>query len=243
MPIDFIEEVFGKITDKIMTPVAQSGGSDGPRQKIGLPYNSNRDFTERVCFSTQDITICGWPSKGGVIIIDNATAPDFDYLGLDRLHPIMERHQDPDDEDALCEKMLLLGAKWWSSNARFSLLKGAELDDEDCIRRLDTPLEEDGEPEPELKERLWVRVAWLSNGGLVVSVFDTTLYGYDPHSDNFVPGDENRLRLCRDMNEKAIVLMEGFEGKAFASVEECQGDAFINLHNWREACKAGTVQE
>lgn len=71
----------------------------------------------------------------------------------------------------------------------------------------------------------------------------TTLYGYDPDSDSFVPDDENRLRLCRDMDEKAAVLKEKFEAKTFASVEECQGNAFINLQNWREARKVSTIQE
>lgn len=45
------------------------------------------------------------------------------------------------------------------------------------------------------------------------------------------------------MDEKAAVLKEKFEAKTFASVEECQGNAFINLQNWREARKVSTIQE
>ena len=241
MPVK-ISDLVSKITATIMTSPAPSEISDNPRKGLGVltnTYDASRDFTRRCCFATPDITIYGWPSKGGVIILDNATAPDFEYLGLDRLHPVMKRYEKPDDEDAFCEQILLLGAKWWSSYARYSLLKGAELHEEDSILLL----EEGEEPEPELKERLWVRVAWPSSGGLVVSEFDTTLYGYDPDSDNFVPDDENRLRLCRDMDEKAAVLKEKFEAKTFASVEECQGNAFINLQNWREAGKVSTIQE
>jgi len=62
----------------------------------------------------------------------------------------MKRYESPDDEDAFCEQILLLGAKWWSSYARFSLLKGAELHEEDCILLL----EEGEEPEPEAKREI-----------------------------------------------------------------------------------------
>ena len=102
--------------------------------------------------------------------------------------------------------MLLLGAKWWDSYARFSLLKGADLLDDDCI----SALEEGQEPEPSLKERYWVSVAWPSSGGLVVSEFDTNLWGMDRDTENLVPEDVARLRLCRSMDEKAAMLREWF---------------------------------
>jgi hypothetical protein len=153
-----------------------------------------------------------------------AEAPGLDFPGINRMHPPEKRHENPDEEDKFCKKMLLLGVKWWDSYARFSLLKGADLLDGDCI----SALEEGQEPEPPPKERYWVSVAWPSSGGLVVSEFDTNLWGMDRDAENLVPEDVARLRLCRSMDEKAAMLRERFQGKTFTDVEEYQGNAFIN---------------
>jgi hypothetical protein len=83
---------------------------------ITCPYDS----TVRAKFTDDDIRIYAWPSRGGVIILDDAEAIDFEFLGLNPLDPPVERLDDQAAEDAFCQRLLLLGAKWWDSEARYS---------------------------------------------------------------------------------------------------------------------------
>ncbi|KAF2181880.1 hypothetical protein K469DRAFT_713481 [Zopfia rhizophila CBS 207.26] len=239
-PLPFkITSWMSNFVTRIMDPPTPSSA---PRRHTCGPdiiYDPRRDFTRRICFDTPSIEIYGWPSKGGVIILEGAAAPDFDFLGIDRIHPPEKRHENPDEEDEFCKNLLLLGAKWLDSYARLALLKGAELDEGACI----DALEEGQAPEPSLRERYWICVAWPSNGGLVVSEFDTTLWGFGRDADDFVPEDVARLRLCRNMDEKAAMLKERFRGKTFIDVEQYRGNAFINCWVWKEAGEHGTLQQ
>jgi hypothetical protein len=164
-----------------------------------------------------------------VVILDSAAAPEFAFLGLDRLSPVEKRFEGV-EEDAFREKMLLLDAKWRSSYARYAVLKGAALREGGCVMAL----EEGWEPEPE-GERMWIGVAWPKTGGIVVSVFDTTIFGFDRDADGFVPGNVARLALCANMDDKAAVFGERFRGRWFAGVEEYKGDGFIELRRWMKA--------
>jgi hypothetical protein len=125
-------------------------------------YDPHKDFTKRVDFDVT-ITIYGWPSRGGVIMLENASVVDFNFLRLDRLNPTLLRHRTREEEDTFSELLLLLGAKWWDSVARHWLLNNS---DQDIAMLEDSPL-------PTMRERYWVSVAWPSTGGLVVSEYDT----------------------------------------------------------------------
>ena len=116
----------------------------------------------------------------------------------------MLRHESREEEDGICQKLLLLGAKWWDSYARYSLLNSGEVD----IVELD----ESDKPLTTMRERHWVSVAWPSTGGLVVSEFDTNMWGVEVETV-LVPEDVARLRLCTSMDEKAQMLRERFRGK------------------------------
>lgn len=83
----------------------------------------------------------------------------------------MLRHESREEEDGFCQKLLLLSAKWWDSNARYSLLNSGEVD----IVEFD----ESDKPLPTMREGHWVSVAWPSTGGLVVSEFDTNMWGVE----------------------------------------------------------------
>ncbi|KAH6856358.1 hypothetical protein B0I37DRAFT_412287 [Chaetomium sp. MPI-CAGE-AT-0009] len=62
----------------------------------------------RVCFGmTSGAFVKGFPSKGGVYIL-NCSAIELDFLGLDRFETAWPS-ADPAEEDALCDKMRLLG--------------------------------------------------------------------------------------------------------------------------------------
>src|SRR4051812_27265136 len=84
-------------------------------------YDASKDFTLRISFDTPTITVYGWPSRGGVIKLEDASPADSDFLDLDRRDPPMLRHKSREEEDGFCQKLLLLGAKWWDLNARYSL--------------------------------------------------------------------------------------------------------------------------
>ncbi|KAI4197392.1 MAG: hypothetical protein LQ350_005943 [Teloschistes chrysophthalmus] len=51
------------------------------------PRKSNTDSTRRVEFTDICISIFGWPSRGGVIILNDATHVDFAFLGLSTTNP------------------------------------------------------------------------------------------------------------------------------------------------------------
>lgn len=223
--------------------MASSLHDESPRRRpICAPhvvYDPKRDFTRRIYFASSEVNLFGWPSRGGVIVLERAESPDFNFLGLDRIYPPEKRHENPDGEDEFCKKLLLLGAKWWDSISRYSLLKGADEGEADCI----VALEEGPEPEPSLRERYWVCVAWPSSGGLVVSEFQTTVGPLGVNDDNFVPEDVARLRLCRNMDERAAMLKERFHGETFANVKEYQGNAFIGSWSWKEDGEHGAFQQ
>jgi hypothetical protein len=193
-------------------------------------YDSSKDFTRRLSFDGPAITIYGWPSLGGVIMFGNPSPADFDFLMLDRQAPQMLRYARREEEDEFCQKLLLLGAKWWDSFERCLLLKNDIIDIPD--------LYESSEPLPTIRERHWVNVAWPNIGGLMVSKFDTNMLGVQPDKE-VVPEDVARLQLCTSMDEKAKLLTSRFEGTYLSSIKEYQGNGFIGCWVLKNTGKIG----
>lgn len=104
------------------------------------------------------ITLHGWPSRGGVVILENATPPDFDFLHLDTLDPPLRRHPDQATEDAFCQALLRLGATRWDSEARCNFNSQLEADVDKALGAVSA----DEDLEPTRRECGWVRVAWPS---------------------------------------------------------------------------------
>lgn len=65
-------------------------------------------------------TVYGWPSYGGLHVLDDCSAVELDFLGLDRFVE-SSRSQDPEEEDAHCAKMRKLGASWWPSHKHYAM--------------------------------------------------------------------------------------------------------------------------
>lgn len=195
------------------------------------PPDSSKDFTRRISFDTT-ITVYGWPSRGGVIMLEDVSPADLDFLDLGRRDPPMLRHESREEEDRFCQKLLLLGAKWWDSNSRYSLLHS-----EVNIVELD----KSNEPLPTMRERHWVSAAWPSTGGLVVSEFDTNMWGVEIETV-LVPEDVARLRLYKSMDEKAQLLKERFRGKMW-NVEDYRGNAFIGCWGLKKTGEVGEFQK
>jgi hypothetical protein len=93
--------------------------SDAPFARSNCGQTCPYDSTVRALFTDNNASIYAWPSRGGVIILDDAEAIDFEFLGLNPLDPPEKRLEDQSAEDPFCQRLLLLGAKWWDSEARY----------------------------------------------------------------------------------------------------------------------------
>jgi hypothetical protein len=176
-----------------------------------------------------------------VIALKNPTIPDFDFLGLSRMYPPTTRFSDPRTEDEFCKKLLLLGAKWYDSLSRFYFLRcaGGEAPDTLCIEAL----ENGSEPLPTVRERTWVSIAWPSAGGLVVAEWNTLMYGYGKDDDMFLPDEElGRLRLCKNMDEKALILMDWFEGKEIEDIQAYKGNSWLRIWDSKVGGEHGKME-
>ncbi|KAL4756286.1 uncharacterized protein BDW70DRAFT_145128 [Aspergillus foveolatus] len=169
------------------------------------------------------IRIFGWPSRGGVIVLAGTTRADFEYLGWNALDPPLRRDKDQDAEDAVCKKLLLLGATWFDSQSRFKLL-AAVLDNSESICELFY----DGKaPGVTRTESMWVTVGWPRNGGLWVGEFSNPRFEavMDKDAECFdcdCIDDSGLLGLAKDMEERCEILKK-IGGKFYASLDDYNG--------------------
>ena len=202
-----------------------------------IPYDSS----VRTDFFDVGARIYAWPSRGGVIVLDDAESIDFEFLGLDPLNPPPSRLEDQAAEEAFCQRLLLLGAKWWDSEARYSIVSafetGAFVD-----RRVDDAFYLDNQAPPTMSEKRLIKVGWPSTGGLWVSEFDTAWAGLD-EEDNEVPHDEElgRLKMARTMDERCRLLRDRFRAKYFDKVEDYVGYGFLNSWDSKDTGEIGPL--
>jgi hypothetical protein len=184
--------------------------------------------TTRTVCNQDSVLVWAWPSRGGLIVLERATALDFDFLGLDSVHPPMRRDPDQDAEDKLCERLLLLGAKWFDSQERYQFVAGVAEDyDPDILA-----LEAGKAQAPTTMERRWVSVGLPSRpkGGLWVAEYDTVMYGMQ-EKYNLLPTDAGKVSLARTMDEKCEIL-KSMGARFFASLEQYDGAACLRA--WQE---------
>ncbi|KAL2787682.1 hypothetical protein BJX66DRAFT_310375 [Aspergillus keveii] len=188
--------------------------------------------TQRTVLDTENIRVYGWPSRGGVIILSGASRVDFDYLGWDILDLPRKRDPDHDAEDEHCKKLLLLGATWYDSEARYTLLAAAAVNHRPTRERF----ENKEVPAVTMKEGLCVRVGWPSTGGLWVVEcvnprFEEVL---DEYAEEYGPTYVEKfglVGLARDMDERCEII-ERIGGKFFACLEDYDG--YASLRAWEE---------
>ncbi len=67
--------------------------SSAPKNKVFRcgPRAPTSSSTPRVDFTDTSVSIFGWPSRGGVIILSDATHVDFTFLGLSTTNPSLTR--------------------------------------------------------------------------------------------------------------------------------------------------------
>lgn len=195
-------------------PSAKVASRKGP---ICFDPNKPTRPTKRAVFGSNDVQLWGWPSRGGVIVLSNATSVDLEFLGWDPVNPPLNRDEDQDAEDEFCKRLLLLGAGWYDSQERYDYL--ADVADKFEEALLQT---EYGEvPRATRMERLWVKVGWPSEGGLWVAEFDDPVFG-PPFSEPRLPPGSGQIVLARNMDERCQIL-ERLGGCFFARLEDYDG--------------------
>ncbi|KAI4247153.1 MAG: hypothetical protein LQ352_006204 [Teloschistes flavicans] len=201
------------------------------------PYDSN----QRTCFTDDRAKIFAWPSRGGIVVLDEAEAIDYEFLGLDPLDPPMKRLTDDSEEDAFCQRLLLLGAKWWDSEARYSIVLEIEIGaQEGC--RVDSAFVLSKQPPPTMREKRLIKAGWPSTGGVWISEFDTTWAGVD-EEENLIDWDENlgRLRMTRTMDERCTMLRHRFRGTFYPDLKTYRGYGFFNAWEEKELGEVGPL--
>lgn len=201
---------------------------EAPRSRYICGDICTHDSTIRTSFEESQVLIYAWPSRGGLIILNNADAVDSDFLGLNPLDPPSERLEDQKEEDAFCQRLLLLGAKWWDSKARYTIIvaigEGAKHAGNGAF-----VIKE--QPGVTMREKRFVKVAWPWTGGLWVAEFDTVFAGVD-EENNILPEAPSRLLMARTMDERSQTLRDHFEATFYKSVDGYTGHAF--LKSWEE---------
>lgn len=229
----------GLLFNQIMRQEPSSPASP-PRQYLcgpGYPYHSSISTV----FTDTEAHIYVWPSKGGVIILNGADAIDFEFLALNPLDPPTSRLPDQADEDDFCQRLLLLGAKWWDSEARYDIVSVVE-DEAQGIQRTGMVFNIQEEPEPTMREKRLVKVAWPSTGGVWIADFDTTWAGVD-EVDPLLPDDADvgRLKMARTMDERSVLLRDRFEATFYADVGGFEGYAFFNCWDSKSGGEVGPL--
>jgi len=205
---------------------SRSVGHDYHREHIGFPVRRARTPTERMVFHEDRVSIWGWPSRGGLIVLDNTTAVDIEFLGLDPVKPRLRRDSDQDAEDRFCQLILRLGAKWFDSRDRFGFVGGVMEDDD----RMISDLEEGNAEKLTLMERRWVCVGISSGGGFWIAEYDTPTYGV-MEKNNLGPDDKARVMLARSMAERCEIL-KAMQAKFYESEDQYEGAACLKA--WKE---------
>ncbi|KAL9084245.1 MAG: hypothetical protein Q9165_008156 [Trypethelium subeluteriae] len=218
----------------------------------------------RTLFHINHESIHARPSLGGLIVLDPAFAADFVFLDLDPLNPPLKNYLTPlvpvdainssmtcgeAAEDDFARRLLLLGAKWYDSDARLSVLSEMEYramglsesqgkaDDE---VRVDRAWRLSDQPPPTMREKRLIRVGWPSQGdGVWIAEYDTSWGGVDDEHNAEPPIAPNgeipewaQLSLCRTMDERCRLLKEVFGAKFYPSLREYEGHGFFNAWEW-----------
>jgi len=205
------------------------------RNALGRPAKPrNRPPIERVVFMEREISIWGWPSRGGLIVLERAGPLDFDHLGLNRLQPATFRASDQNEEDAFCQKLLQLGARWFDSRERYGFF--ANLCDEGEPEH--QAIMDDEEPAPSDMERRWVSVG-LEESGFWVLEYDRNIF-YAREMQNIAPSDASRVMLAETMQERCAILKD-MGAKFYREASEYAGLACINAWETKETGEHGPL--
>ncbi|KAI2465477.1 hypothetical protein F4781DRAFT_22834 [Annulohypoxylon bovei var. microspora] len=210
---------------------------DYKRHHLGQPPDSRVPLpNNRTVFVGDKVSLWAWPSRGGLIVLENVTALDFSFLHLDSVNPPTTRDQDQEEEDKFCQKLLLLGARWFDSRSRYGFVANVFGDEESEIGILEAGIE----PALTLAERRWVSVGWPTGGeGCWVAEYETPVHGMI-QTKNLVPFNAAQVLLARTMDEKCKIL-QGLGAKYYQNLDQYKGTACLNAWKQKKSGEAGPL--
>jgi hypothetical protein len=189
-------------------------------------HPQRRQHCNRLVCLEESVSIWAWPSRGGLVVLERATALDVEFLGLDPVRIARYRDEDQSREDELCQRLLQLGAKWFDSRERYGFVCDVAANDERSLAAID----EGEQLAPTVMERRWISVGVPSSGvGLWVAEYETMMRGYTSH--DLPPEDALRVGLARTMDEKCEIL-EMMGAKFYENVEQYHGVVCLNA--WKD---------
>lgn len=223
----------------ILSPFTSSffeAPSNHPRRAIGqtgfVPEPSRFNGRARIETFGYRAAVLAYPSQGGFVALEDATGVDFEFLGLDPINPPRLRLRDQNDENEFAKRLLLLGAKWWSSDERFRLFQRTY---PEMMSGWPSGQPEEGLMPPTVRERRWTVVGWPSSGGLWVAEFEINWEivqqyiddGQEPPAPMFDP-DIALVKVARTMDERCQILKERFKAKFYSDISEYKGPELLN---------------
>ncbi|GIZ48741.1 hypothetical protein CKM354_001179100 [Cercospora kikuchii] len=185
------------------------------------------------------IGIRGWPSRGGMIALDDATAVDFEFLDMNPLDPPLRRDTNQTSEDEFCQQLLLLGAKWYDSEERYQHVGQVQFAVENVLGKHENG---EGSTPPTARESRWICVGWPSTGGLWVAEFDMT-WAFDFDEEDLPPSELAlaRVRLARTMDERCHLLKTLYGATFYEKLEDYQGRGFLRAWEWKRGGEVGDL--
>ena len=190
------------------------------RQNLGVITVRDNRHTRRTTFGDFEVTLLGWPSRGGVIVLEHATATDFEFLDLTQTSPPQLRDMNQENEDIFCPQLLLLGAKSYDSIERYDFILKVQAGDPTAIN----DLEYERALLPTTRERRWVSVGWLREpkGAFLIANYEISMY-WAEDEDNFAPDFAATLTLARTMEEKCEILRK-LGARCYASLNQYEDE-------------------
>ena len=164
-----------------------------------------------------------------------------------------EKEEDDDEEDAFCQRLLHLGAKWWDSESRYQFVNRFSAG----IPAFEDDVQEGRVAEPTLRERRWVKIGWeqatasstndvsvsgrRTGGGFWILDCDTNWMGII-EEDNIVPVDGARVLLAASMEERCEVLKQ-MGARFYPALGEYEGEStFLRAWEWKWEGEIGEMR-
>ena len=203
--------------------------------------------SERFLFQRSMIQIVGWPSGGGVIVLEDADALDLRHLQLSISQLDQKRYDDEAEEGRFCQRILQLGGIWWESPQRRTLIHqklkaGPSPFPSGSLphrrkNRSDVNYERDylriwPPSRPHEVTRLYV--GWPSSGGLwVTEVVHHPIHGMNKQDFELMK-QLGMLKLANSMVERCSLLEKHFRATFHESVDAYGGAGCLGWWKMRD---------
>ncbi|EHK41988.1 hypothetical protein TRIATDRAFT_312517 [Trichoderma atroviride IMI 206040] len=103
-----------------MNPSDDNGDDDDDNDRCDFPSQEPLPEYRLSTGSNPGSILMCWPSKGGIYRLSNVHNVQRQFLGFDRrVAKILRPEASADAEDAFCNQLRKLGARWWKSESPY----------------------------------------------------------------------------------------------------------------------------